>query len=126
MEKPHKQLDVWQQGMVLVEMVYQLTSTFPVDERFGLSGQMRRAAVSIPSNIAEGAARATTRDYLHFLVMARGSLSELDTQLELSVRLNFLLPEHPVFALLASCGRLLSALINRLRYKLKNDQSGPA
>ena len=82
--KSYRDLVAWQKAQALVTKVYQLTSTFPVGERFGLVSQMNRAAVSIPSNIAEGYGRATTQDYLHFLRIARGSAYELDTQLVLA------------------------------------------
>ena len=88
MRRAHKDLRVWQSAIALVEDVYRLTSTFPRDEQFGLTSQMRRAAVSVPSNIAEGSARQTTKELLHFLSIAAGSLAELDTQLEITVRLN--------------------------------------
>lgn len=84
MDKPHKKLDVWVLAMELGRKTYALTATFPTAERFGLVSQMRRAAVSIPSNIAEGAARDSDNEFRHFLSMARRSLSELDTQLGLS------------------------------------------
>ena len=82
-------MHAWQLSLTLVKSVYDLTSTFPRDEAFGLTSQMRRAAVSVPSNIAEGAARATEKEFLHFLHIARGSLSELETQLILSKQLSF-------------------------------------
>ena len=88
MRRAHKDLRVWQSAIALVEDVYRLTSTFPRDEQFGLTSQMRRAAVSVPSNIAEGSARQSTKELLHFLSMAAGSLAELDTQLEIALRLN--------------------------------------
>ena len=88
MRRAHKDLRVWQSAITLVEDVYRLTSTFPRDEQFGLTSQMRRAAVSVPSNIAEGSARQSTKELLHFLSMAAGSLAELDTQLEIALRLN--------------------------------------
>ena len=82
----HKDLDVWKKSMDLVELIYGLTSQFPSDERFGLVSQMRRAAVSIPSNISEGAARKGDKELIQFLMIAIGSLSELETQYLLSVR----------------------------------------
>ena len=94
MEKPHKKLDVWQTAMKTAQMVYVLTSTFPAEEKFGLVSQMRRAVVSIPSNIAEGAARQGGREFRNFLSMAQGSLSELDTQLELALRLEYIEKEN--------------------------------
>lgn len=88
-KRPHTRLDVWQEAMTLVEMIYAFSSRFPDAERFGLTAQIRRAAVSVPSNIAEGAARRSTPDYLRFLSIARGSLSELDTQLKIATRLGY-------------------------------------
>ncbi len=85
--KHYKELVVWQKAMALVKLVYVLTAKFPADERFGLVSQMRRAVVSVASNIAEGQARHSTREFLHFLSHASGSLAELDTQLLLSVDL---------------------------------------
>ncbi len=90
MEKPHKKLDAWNLAMALVKEVYRATADFPSAERFGLTDQARRAAVSIPSNIAEGAARNTKKEFIHFLHISQGSLSELDTQLELSKELGYL------------------------------------
>jgi four helix bundle protein len=90
MEKPHKNLDVWNLSMELASAVYRLTAGFPSDERFGLIAQMRRAAVSVPSNIAEGAARSSGKEFMQFISIARGSLSELDTQLDVSMQLGFL------------------------------------
>jgi four helix bundle protein len=76
----HKDLDLWKKSMNLVVLIYDITSKFPSDERFGLTSQMRRAAVSIPSNIAEGAARKGDKEFIQFLMIALGSLSELETQ----------------------------------------------
>jgi len=89
MDKPHKKLDVWKLSMELSRVVYRLTTGYPSEERFGLVSQMRRAAVSVPSNIAEGAARDSNNEFRHFLSIARSSLSELDTQVDLSQDLGF-------------------------------------
>lgn len=89
-EKPHRKLKVWQASMDFVVELYKELQSFPTHEKFGLTGQLQRAAVSIPSNIAEGAARKSTRELLQFLYVARGSLSELDTQLEICFRVGYL------------------------------------
>jgi len=125
MEKPHKKLNVWQVAMKVAQMVYNLTSTFPVDERFGLVAQMRRAAVSIPCNIAEGAARQGKKEFRNFLSMAQGSLSELDTQLELSVLLGYLGKDdlEKITSQLLGVDKMLTGLIRSLSVKLKEDQS---
>lgn len=86
--RSHRDLPVWQQAMSLVEAVCRLTATFPADERYGLTAQLRRAVVSIPSNIAEGAARSSTGELGHFLGIALGSAAEVETQLELAKRLS--------------------------------------
>lgn len=85
----HRDLKVWQLGMQIAEDTYALTRSFPADERFGLTSQLRRAAVSVPANIAEGNARETTKDYLRFLSIAVASLAEVETYLDLAQRLNF-------------------------------------
>ena len=76
----HKDLDVWKKSMDLVEAVYALTKSFPDDERFGLTNQIQRAAVSVPSNIAEGSARKSDKELIQFIYIALGSLSEIETQ----------------------------------------------
>jgi four helix bundle protein len=88
--KSHRDLIVWQKAMKLVEAVYAATASFPRQETYGLTSQIRRAVVSIPANIAEGQGRRLTKEYLYFLANARGSLLELDTHLEIAVRLNYL------------------------------------
>jgi len=88
MEKPHKKLDAWKQSMELVINIYRVTDKFPSHERYGLIDQIRRAAISIPSNIAEGAARQTKKEFSNYLHIAQGSLSELDTQIELAKQFN--------------------------------------
>ncbi len=84
-----KDLIVWQKGILLVKQIYKLTSVFPSEEKFGLISQLRRAAVSIPSNIAEGQARRTTGDFIHFISNAEGSVAEVETQLLIAVELSF-------------------------------------
>ena len=86
----HKDLDVWKLGIELVEKIYKITAQFPKFEHFGLSSQMQRAAVSVPSNIAEGAARNSEKEYIHFLYISLGSLAELETQLIISQKLNYI------------------------------------
>ena len=87
---PHRNLDAWKKSMDLVETIYQISTYFPADERYGLSSQIKRAAISVPSNIAEGAGRRTNAEFINFLSIAIGSLSELDTQIELAKRLKFI------------------------------------
>ena len=89
-QKPHRNLVAWQKGMDLVMEVYKLTRNFPERELYGLSAQLRRAALSVPSNIAEGAADRTQAQFSHFLSTALGSLNEIDTQLEISFRLGYI------------------------------------
>ncbi|MDQ1329663.1 MAG: hypothetical protein QG641_2955 [Candidatus Poribacteria bacterium] len=90
MIKTHKDLDVWKEAMKLAKEVYSLTASFPKEEMYGLSSQIRRASVSIPSNIAEGAARGSSKDFSRFLYISLGSLAELETQLLLAVDLGFI------------------------------------
>ncbi|WP_353251600.1 four helix bundle protein [Salinisphaera sp. PC39] len=108
----HHDLDVWRESRRLVKRVYLLTATFPADERFGLTAQIRRAAVSIPSNIAEGAARSTRRDFANFVRIARGSLSELETQILLARDLGLCSPDSELDGELE---RLFAKLNNLLR-----------
>jgi len=89
-EKPHRKLKVWQASVDFVVDLYRELKNFPDHERFGLTAQMQRAAVSVPSNLAEGAARKNTKELIQFLHVARGSQSELDTQLEISFRVGHL------------------------------------
>ena len=96
--------------MELAKAVYRKTAEFPGEERYGLAQQMRRAAVSIPSNIAEGAGRNRAKEYVHFIGIARGSLAELETQMQLTVMLGFTTKEHAGFALADRTGKLLTGL----------------
>jgi four helix bundle protein len=109
--------------MALVEAVYRLSAKFPSDERFGLTSQLRRSSVSVPSNIAEGAARSSSADYLRFLHVARGSLSELDTQLLLARRLGLAEPDALIDDLIDRVFSKLNALIRTLRGSSVRDDS---
>lgn len=88
--RPHRNLDVWKQSMRLTRDIYEVTAVFPKTESYGLTSQMRRAAISIPSNIAEGAGRKGQKEFLQFVNIAQGSASELDTQIELSKIIGYL------------------------------------
>lgn len=114
--KSFRDLRVGQAGIDLVEQVYLITRVFPKYEIYGLASQMQRAAVSIPSNIAEGHAREHLKEYLHHLAIAQGSLAELATQIEIASRLKYLLPENLTTVLedTASLSRQLHALRNGL------------
>jgi four helix bundle protein len=98
----YRDLEVWQRGMQLGEMAYRITRSFPKEETFGMTAQIRRAAASIPANIAEGWGRKTTREFQHFLHVAQGSLRELETHLLLSARIG-LTSQTDIAALLESC-----------------------
>jgi four helix bundle protein len=112
-EKAHKKLVLWHKAVHLVVSVYEVTRRFPASERFGLAAQMQRAAVSIPSNVAEGAARKGRKEYLQFVYTARGSLSELDTQVEIAGLLGYLKPEESgkLQAEMEEVSRLLNGVI---------------
>jgi len=88
--RSYRDLRVWQAGIELVEAVYRVTQCFPKSEVYGLASQMRRAAVSVPSNIAESHAREHLKEYLHHISMAQGSIAELDTQIEIACRLDYI------------------------------------
>src|SRR5436190_1613785 len=112
----YRDLVVWQKGMMLVKRIYQITRMFPADERFGLLAQMRRAAVSIPSNIAEGQARHTTGEFIQFISHPEGSVAELDTRLILSIELKFCrnVGAEAAFELIAELRRMLNVLRRKL------------
>jgi four helix bundle protein len=125
--RAHRNLRVWQAALELADAVYAITSAFPAEERFGLASQMRRAAVSVPSNIAEGAARSSNAEFLRFLHVARGSLAELDTQLVIARRREYLTEDalHRVTELIEEVGRTLQGLIAR-RKQVAADQEARA
>ncbi len=113
----HKDLVVWQKSMDLVIGTYTLTDTLPSKEQFGLISQMRRAAISVPSNIAEGYERNSTGSYAQLLPMARGSLLELETQIELCIRLNYikLIDSKNIQDNILEISKMLSSLISKLK-----------
>ena len=108
----YKDLLVWQKGISLAKSIYRLTQNFPSEEKFGLTAQMRRAAVSIPSNLAEGQARHTSGEFVQFISHAEGSAAELDTQLILAVELGFCKKATaiPIYELIDEIRRMLNAL----------------
>jgi four helix bundle protein len=116
-DEGYKSLLIWQKAMTLCEEVYVMTEAFPSKESYGLTSQMRRAAVSVPSNIAEGRSRQTVGDYRHHLQISRGSVAELETQTLLCIRLKYLAP-HAANACLQLCdelSRMLNTLITKNR-----------
>lgn len=119
--KDYRELIVWQKAMDLVEHIYRHTNAFPKEEVYGLSSQLRRAAVSVPSNIAEGNARATTRDFLHFLSIAYGSIKEIETQILIAERLGYDIQKDTpaLMQLTDELARLISGLSNSLKRKLE-------
>lgn len=108
--KPHYKLDAWKESRILVKMVYEVTKQFPPEELYSLTNQIRRCAISIPSNIAEGAARSGNREFAQFLSVAQGSLAELETQLILSVDLGYTTQDIIVFHQLSTVSKLISGL----------------
>ena len=125
--KSYTDLQVWQKSMTLVTDVYKITSDFPKSETYGLTGQIRKSAVSIPSNIAEGSARETTRDLLRFISIAYGSLAELETQLLIARNLGYL-EENILFPIMQRCreiGRMLNGLRQSLLSSLEESESWP-
>ena len=117
--RPHKKLEVWIRSVDLVTKLYEATKGFPPDERFGLTSQIRRAAVSIPANISEGAARQTSKEFLQFLSIAQGSSSELETELLIAVNLGYLRRSEfdDLIADIESISRMLIGLSKYLRSK---------
>jgi len=115
----YSELVVWQKAMDLVTEIYKITATFPSEERFGLSSQARRAAVSIPSNIAEGHGRKSTGAFINHLSIAYGSLVELETQIQIAAKLNFLSQDDPsrLLTMTDEIGKMLTGLKNSLSEK---------
>lgn len=117
----HKELKIWKESMDLVVEIYEMTNSFPSDERFGLISQMRRSALSIPSNIAEGAGRNSSKDFARFLAIAKGSCSELETQLEVSYRLRLI--EEDIFQMLSKKLEYINNMNFRLSEKIRNNST---
>ncbi|MDC8002829.1 four helix bundle protein [Aureisphaera galaxeae] len=113
----HKEMEVWKKSMLLAEVVYDLTKNFPDNERFGLTSQIRRAVVSVPSNIAEGAARMSDKEFIRFLSIAMGSLSEVETQYHLALRFGFVERNKRIEKLIDSSRGLIIGTRNYLLKK---------
>ncbi len=117
--RPHEKLDVWKKSIDFVVQLYKATDDFPRDEKFGLTSQLRRAAVSIPANIAEGAARRSDKEFAHFLSNSQGSASEVETELLIALRLNYF-AESDYRALgssLDEIGRMLTGLSQHVQQR---------
>jgi len=114
--KSYRDLIVWQKSMKMVTLIYQILKQFPNDEKFGLTSQIKRSSVSIPSNIAEGYGRNYTKDYARFLQIARGSLFECQTQLQIGINLNFINENQlqGIKALSTEIEKMLNSLIKKL------------
>ena len=118
-------MEVWQVAMSLAEDVYGVVAKFPKDEQFALSSQLRRAVVSVPSNIAEGFGRETTKDFLHFIAMARGSLYEVRTQIELARRLGYIENPEAIFDKVDRTAMMMNSLSSKLRNRLSSTSHEP-
>jgi four helix bundle protein len=120
----YRDLDVWKQSRLLVKNVYQLSKSFPKEEQFGLTNQLRRAAISVPSNIAEGSGRNHSKDSIQFFFIARGSLYEIETQLIIAFDLEYISDSqlHEVLEHIARCKKLLNGFINYFQKQTTNQQ----
>jgi four helix bundle protein len=119
--RPHERLDVWKKGIDFVVTLYKATDRFPKEERFGLTSQLRRAAVSIPANIAEGAGRKSFKEFAHFLSNSQGSASEVETELLIASRLSYIEDRHylALRSSLDEIGRMLTGLCKHLENKAR-------
>jgi four helix bundle protein len=124
--KNYSELIAWQQAIELVAAVYRATQEFPKDEMYGLTSQLRRAAVSVPSNIAEGQGRKSTNEFLHHLSVAHGSLREVETQVHIAARLGYLgaNQKNDLLDLAAEVGRLINGLYNALNKRSAGKRVG--
>ena len=112
--KSHKDLHIWKKSISLVKEIYSITREFPADERFGIIQQMRRSAVSVPSNIAEGAGRASKKEFVYYLSIAQGSLSELETQVIISRELGFVEDVEDIEGLIGGVRAMIWGLMRKL------------
>ncbi len=117
----HKKLEVWKKSIEFVKEIYKLTEEFPSSEGYGLTNQIRRAAVSIPSNIAEGAARLSDKEFIQFLNIALGSCAEVETQLIIANDLNFIEDVSFILTKLVEIRKMITGLISYLKNKLNED-----
>jgi len=115
-KRPHEDLKIWRMAMEVVNEIYELTKKFPMNEKYGLVIQMRRSAISIPSNIAEGASRHSKSEFVQFLYIARGSLSELETELLISLKQGYISSKRckTIMDKTDSVGKMLTSLIKRM------------
>ena len=120
----YRDLDVWKQSRQLVKSVYQLSRSFPKEEQFGLTNQLRRAAISVPSNVAEGSGRNHSKDSIQFFFIARGSLYEIETQLIISFDLEYISDSHlkEVLEQVTRCKKLINGFINYFQKQTTNQQ----
>ncbi|MGK0387057.1 MAG: four helix bundle protein [Patiriisocius sp.] len=114
----YRDLNVWQNAMNLVEDVYKITANFPKEEKYGLISQIRRCSVSIPSNISEGFMRKSTKEYIQFIYISLGSLGELDTQMEIAVRLKFMESQKDFNEKLLLIRKQLYGMVKSLKTRL--------
>lgn len=115
MKRKHHDLIVWKESVELVKEIYDLTADFPSEEIYGLTSQIRRSAVSVPSNIAEGAARTTKKEFINFLSINRGSLSELETQIIIAKKIGYLNNTNQLLERIDKIFALINGLINSIR-----------
>ncbi len=120
--RPHEKLEVWKKSVDLVVEVYECTKTFPNEEKFGLTSQIRRAAVSIPANIAEGAARQSDKEFAQFLSIAQGSASELETELLIAQKLGYISFEKykAIYEELNTIARMMIGLSRNIKSRIKS------
>lgn len=120
--RPHHNLDVWKKAVDFVVKVYKATENMPKEEKFGLTSQIRRAAVSIPANIAEGAGRKSEKEFLNFLSIAQGSASEVETELLIACRLEYIqkIKYNEMLSDLNNIGRMITGLSSHLKNKINS------